>query len=117
MSTKVLVTGGTGFLGSYIIKQLVVKGYEVRAIRRSNKLPSWIPKEIIEKAEWIEGDILDVVALQDAMEGIDAIIHSAGIVSFAEKTCGRLVIIPILTRQPPKRCMDFPAPVCSDIRI
>jgi len=81
----ILVTGGTGFLGSYIIKQLVEKGYAVRAIRRSNNLPSWIPKEIIDKAEWVEGDVLDVVALQDAMEGIDAIIHSAAIVSFAKK--------------------------------
>ena len=39
LSTKILVTGGTGFLGSYIIKELVEKGYTVRAIRRSNKLP------------------------------------------------------------------------------
>ena len=39
----ILVTGGTGFLGAYIIKELVEKGYPVRAIRRSNKLPSFIP--------------------------------------------------------------------------
>lgn len=81
----ILVTGGTGFLGSYIIKQLVEKGYAVRAIRRSNKLPSWIPKKITDKVEWTEGDVLDVVALQDAMEGIDTIIHSAAIVSFIKK--------------------------------
>jgi dihydroflavonol-4-reductase len=81
----VLVTGGTGFLGSYIIKQLVEKGYIVRAIRRSNKLPSWISKEILDAVEWIEGDVLDVVALQDAMEGVDTVIHSAAVVSFAKK--------------------------------
>ena len=81
----VLVTGGTGFLGSYIIKQLVEKGYAVRAIRRSNKLPFWIPKEIFDAVEWIEGDVLDVVALQDAMEDVDTIIHSAAVVSFAKK--------------------------------
>jgi dihydroflavonol-4-reductase len=45
---KILVTGGTGFLGSYIIKHLVEKGYAVRALRRSNKLPFWIPKEIFD---------------------------------------------------------------------
>ena len=67
----ILVTGGTGFLGSYIIKHLVEKGYAVRAIRRSNKLPSWISKEIFDKVEWIEGDVLDVVALEEAMEGVD----------------------------------------------
>lgn len=81
----VLVTGGTGFLGSYIIKQLVEKGYAVRAIRRSNKLPFWISKDIFNKVEWVDGDVLDVVALQEAMEGIDTIIHSAAIVSFATR--------------------------------
>ncbi len=81
----VLVTGGTGFLGSYIIKQLVEKGYHVRAIRRSNKLPFWISSEIFDKVEWVEGNVLDVVALQDAMEGVDTVIHSAAIVSFVNK--------------------------------
>ena len=81
----VLVTGGTGFLGSYIIKQLVEKGYAVRAIRRSNKLPFWISKDVFDKVEWIDGDVLDVVALQDAMEGIDTIIHSGAVVSFATR--------------------------------
>ena len=81
----VLVTGGTGFLGSYIIKQLVEKGYAVRAIRRSNKLPFWIPAAIFDKVEWMDGDVLDVVALQDAMESVDTVIHSAAIVSFVKK--------------------------------
>ena len=81
----VLVTGGTGFLGSYIIRQLVEKGYAVRAIRRSSKLPFWISKDIFDKVEWVDGDVLDVVALEDAMEGVDTIIHSAAVVSFAKK--------------------------------
>lgn len=81
----VLVTGGTGFLGSYIIKALVEKGYTVRALRRSNKLPNWIAKDIMDKVEWVDGDILDVVSLEDAMQGIDTVIHSAAIVSFVEK--------------------------------
>jgi nucleoside-diphosphate-sugar epimerase len=82
----VLVTGGTGFLGSYILKQLVDKGYTVRAIRRSSsKLPFWINDDILQKVEWVEGDVLDVVALQDAMEGMDTIIHAAATVSFAKK--------------------------------
>jgi nucleoside-diphosphate-sugar epimerase len=85
LPAKILLTGGTGFLGSYIIKQLVEKNYAVRAIRRGNKLPTWISKEITDKVEWVEGDILDVVALQDAMEGVDTVIHSAAIVSFLRK--------------------------------
>ena len=85
MSTKILVTGGTGFLGSYIIKELVEKNFRVRAIRRSNKLPAYIPKEIFEKVEWVDGDILDVISLEEALEGIDTVIHAAAIVSFVKK--------------------------------
>jgi dihydroflavonol-4-reductase len=82
----ILVTGGTGFLGSYIIKALIEKGYAVRAIRRRNsKLPFYIPKEIFDKVEWTDGDILDVISLEEAMHGIDTVIHSAAIVSFHKK--------------------------------
>jgi dihydroflavonol-4-reductase len=81
----ILITGGTGFLGAYIIRALVEKGYGVRAIRRHNNFPSYIPKEIFDKVEWVEGDILDVVSLEDAMEGVDTVIHSAAIVSFTKR--------------------------------
>ena len=56
-----------------------------RAIRRSAKLPFWISDTILNKVEWVEGDVLDIVSLEDAMEGIDTVIHSAAIVSFAKK--------------------------------
>ena len=82
MATKVLVTGGTGFLGAYIIRELVEQGYTVRAIRRSNKLPFYIPSSFFEKVEWLPGDVLDVAGLEEAMEGVDAVIHAAAKVSF-----------------------------------
>lgn len=85
MSKTILVTGGTGFLGSYIIQQLVEKGYSVRAIRRSNKLPCWIDKNVFSSVQWMEGDVLDVVALDEALEGVDAVIHAAAVVSFLKK--------------------------------
>ena len=50
---KILVTGGTGFIGAYILKELVEKGYAVRAIRRSNKLPFFISPDILNKVEWV----------------------------------------------------------------
>ena len=78
----VLVTGGTGFLGAYIIKELIEKGYRVRAIRRSNKLPFYIPENILQKVDWVAGDILDVVSLDEAMQDVRAVIHSAAVVSF-----------------------------------
>lgn len=78
----ILVTGGTGFIGAYIIKELVLKGYTVRAIRRSQTLPFFISPEIFNAVEWISGDVLDLSSLEDAMKGVDTVIHSAAIISF-----------------------------------
>jgi dihydroflavonol-4-reductase len=83
---KVLVTGGTGFLGSYLIKELVEKGHTVRAIRRSGgSLPFWLPAASLENVEWFDCDIRDAVGLEEAMAGVDAIIHAAAKVSFSGK--------------------------------
>jgi dihydroflavonol-4-reductase len=79
---KVLVTGGTGFLGAYIIKELLDKNYQVRAIRRSNHLPFFIAETILNKVEWLHGDILDTISLEEAMDGVQAVIHAAAKVSF-----------------------------------
>ena len=82
LSTRILITGGTGFLGAYIIQQLTGKGYHVRALRRKNQLPAFIPGHVFDKVEWVNGDVLDSSTLEDAMEGIDTVVHSAAIVSF-----------------------------------
>jgi nucleoside-diphosphate-sugar epimerase len=87
---RVLVTGGTGFIGAYIIKELVEKGYPVRALRRSAKpdshrVPFFISPDIFNKVEWVPGDVLDVISLEEAMNGIDTVIHSAAVVSFFKK--------------------------------
>ena len=82
---KVLVTGGTGFIGAYIIKELIEKGFSVRAIRRTNKLPFFISAGILNKAEWVNADVLDVISLNEAMQGVDYVIHSAASVSFVKR--------------------------------
>lgn len=84
MST-ILVTGGTGFLGAYIIRDLVNAGYKVRAIRRSLNVPFFIQPEIFSRVEWFDCDVLDIVGLEEAMTGADAVIHAAGKVSFQKK--------------------------------
>jgi len=90
----VLVTGGTGFLGSYLIKELTRKNYLVRAIRRSSsKVPFHIPQDILDKVEWVEGDILDPVSLEDAMEGVDVIIHCAAKVSFHKSDKNQIYLV------------------------
>jgi len=80
----VLLTGGTGFLGSHIMQHLVEAGIPVRALTRSSKRPFYIPAALLDRVDWVEGDVLDVVSLQDAMAGVSAVIHAAAIVSFSK---------------------------------
>lgn len=81
----VVITGATGFIGAYILRELVRKNYRVRAIHRSGNFPFFIEKEIVEKVEWVNGDILDVVSLESAFDGAHTVIHAAAMVSFAAK--------------------------------
>lgn len=88
---KILVTGGTGFLGAWIIRQLVMDGFIVRAIKRENSsLPFFIESTILQEVEWVDGDILDPGSLFDAMEGMDGVIHSAAVVSFHSSDRNRM---------------------------
>ncbi|HRO83962.1 MAG TPA: NAD-dependent epimerase/dehydratase family protein [Niabella sp.] len=64
---------------------MVEEGHAVRAIKRpTGKLPYFVDSKVLEKVEWVEGDVLDVNALADAMQGIDTIIHAAAVVSFGK---------------------------------
>jgi dihydroflavonol-4-reductase len=85
LSPSVFITGGTGFLGAYVIKELVEKGYRVRALRRIPKIPFFIPATIFEQVEWISGDLLDIPFLETAIAGSDIVIHSAAKISFSGK--------------------------------
>lgn len=78
-------------MGAYILQALVQRGIAVRAIRRSPKLPFFLPAAVAAQVEWVDGDVLDVVALGDAMAGIDAVIHSAAVVSFREADRQRMM--------------------------
>lgn len=86
----IFITGGTGFIGSYIIQQLVLQGRPVLALRRSTTLPFYIDKSIWNSVQWIDGDVLDVVALEEAMQQCDAVIHAAAVVSFAKSDAKQL---------------------------
>ncbi|GAA3914168.1 NAD-dependent epimerase/dehydratase family protein [Chitinophaga oryziterrae] len=79
----ILVTGGTGFLGSNLLRKLVDVGEPVRALYRT-KIPYQL-KDIEDKIEWVTGDILDVCTLEDVMEGVDKVYHCAAVVSFHPK--------------------------------
>lgn len=80
----VLVTGATGLIGSYICKVLIDHGFSVRAIFRKSsdfKLLSGFK----EKIDWTEADILDILRLEKAMEGVEIVIHAAAMISFHKR--------------------------------
>lgn len=61
---------------------MVAKGYSVRAIRRSDKIPGFVEASYFNNVEWLTGNVLDTDILENAMKGIDAVIHAAALVSF-----------------------------------
>jgi dihydroflavonol-4-reductase len=72
---KVLLTGATGFLGSEIARQLVREGHGVRVlVRKTSKLDALAGLPV----ETFEGDIVDAASVERALEGVDALIHTAG---------------------------------------
>lgn len=71
---NVLVTGGTGFVGSHLIDQLVAQGDTVRALVRPNS-----NRALLESlgAEPVTGDLDDIASLVRACEGCEVVYHSA----------------------------------------
>ena len=69
---KILVTGGGGFVGGYVIERLLARGYSVRSIGRSTQ-----PLLVAQGVEVVCGDLTDAAALSAACEGVDAVFHVA----------------------------------------
>src|ERR1700722_14061055 len=64
---KILVTGGTGKVGSELIKELVKRKVSVRALVRKQEASTKMPEGI----EVIQGDLLDPVSVRKALDGVD----------------------------------------------
>lgn len=73
-----LVTGGSGLVGNELIKQLLAAGKQVRAIYNKTPLANFASPNL----QQIQCNILDVVALEEAMNGVEQLYHCAAIVTF-----------------------------------
>ncbi|MBL8848837.1 MAG: NAD-dependent epimerase/dehydratase family protein [Planctomycetaceae bacterium] len=69
-----LVTGGSGFLGRYIVERLVARGDRVRSLSR------WPPDDLAsERVDVVRGDIRDARTVADACRGVEAVFHTAAV--------------------------------------
>lgn len=70
---KVLVTGGSGFIGHHLVSALAARGAELRV------LDIRCPTQMIAEVEYIEGSVLDTGAVARAVSGVDQVYHLAGL--------------------------------------
>ncbi len=76
--TRVLVTGGAGFIGHHLAHALVRRGVGVTVL---DDLSMGRRENVPAGARFVRGDVRDLAAVRDALEGVDAVLHEAAIVS------------------------------------
>ncbi len=98
----ILVTGGTGFVGSHLLYQLATTSSQpIRAIKRQSSSLEMVnsifryytnnPEQLLSKIEWVNADLLDVDELEDAFVGVTHIYHTAALVSFNSKRAKEII--------------------------
>jgi len=79
---RVLITGGTGFVGGWTAKAIADAGHSIRfLVRNPARLQTSIAKLGVDVSDFAVGDITDRVSVRDALRGCDAVVHSAALVA------------------------------------
>ncbi|MCK6639015.1 MAG: NAD-dependent epimerase/dehydratase family protein [Bacteroidia bacterium] len=91
----ILVTGGTGMVGTHILLALTQQGHRVRALKRQGSSITETEKtfryysqradELLSRIEWTEGDVMDIFSLEEALKDVTHVYHAAAMVSFDPK--------------------------------
>jgi len=87
MSKKILVTGGAGFIGSFLVDELVKQGNEVRILDSLDPQvhPNSRPPEYLNRrAEFIKGDVRDRDTVKKAIQDIEVVFHEAAAVGVGQ---------------------------------
>ena len=86
ISKRVLVTGGAGFVGSYLVDALLQRGMNVRVFDSLSQQvhPNGMPDYLSRDVEFIRGDMRDMEAVRDAVRGVDVIYHFAAAVGVGQ---------------------------------
>ena len=77
MSKFYLVTGGTGFIGSALVRHLILRGDRVRTLDDNSRGSTRRLADVLDDVEVVEGDIRDRDAVVGAAKGVDALVHLA----------------------------------------
>jgi 2-alkyl-3-oxoalkanoate reductase len=88
MARLAAMTGATGFVGRYIVGALVARGWNVRILARR---PPDHPQLAHLKLDVVFGDLSDRSALRKLVEGVDTVIHAAGLIKAPTATAFRAV--------------------------
>lgn len=78
---RYLVTGGAGFIGSHLVEELVRRRQRVRVLDNFSSGRRENLAHLAGDVEVIEGDIRDIAAVREAMEGVDYVLHQAALAS------------------------------------
>lgn len=99
----ILLTGSTGLLGTHLLYELVSHGQKVRAMKREGSNLENVRQifshystkgdEYFNLIEWVDGDMLDLFSIEDAMTGIDKVYHCAALVSFKQSDQQKMNLI------------------------
>ncbi|ROL56692.1 NAD-dependent epimerase/dehydratase family protein, partial [Bacteroidetes/Chlorobi group bacterium ChocPot_Mid] len=73
---KVLVTGGSGFVGSHVVDLLIERGYDIRCIVRKTSNLQWLKDKPV---ELVEASLFDKESLRKVLTDVDYIFHIAGL--------------------------------------
>src|SRR5438128_1830056 len=73
---RIAITGATGFLGRYIVRQLAIAGHRLRCWYRPGSDRSGFDQEA-KSIEWLPGCLGDASATRDLVQGVDTLVHAA----------------------------------------
>lgn len=85
----VLVTGATGFVGAYLVRLLLLKGYTVRGLKRPSSNFELLA-DVHHLVDWVEADVTDIVGLEEAFAGVTHVCHCAASISFHPRDVQRM---------------------------
>jgi dTDP-L-rhamnose 4-epimerase len=82
----VLVTGGAGFIGSFVVDRLLADGHAVRVLDALDPQvhPEGPPPYLAREAELVVGDVRDRALVRRALDGVDAVVHAAAAVGVGQ---------------------------------